>query len=139
MNILVCMLTLCCLVGHANSGDISTERIRFKKGATSAVIEGSIKGYKTIDYLVSAQKGQYMRVSLAAEHRGTYFNILVPGQHDVAMFNGSVNENLYEGTLPSSGDYTIRVYMMRSAARRNEVASYGLEVAIDNKNVQRRK
>ena len=71
-----------------------------------------------------------MNVSMATRHGATYFNILEPGQTEVAIFNGSVNGNQFEGTLNKSGDYRIRVYMMRSAARRNEVANYRLDMAI---------
>jgi hypothetical protein len=110
--------------------DIRTERVHFKKGANSAVVEGSIKGYQTVDYVLGAQKGQTMNVSMATKHGATYFNILAPGQNEVAMFNGSTSENQFEGVLPESGDYKIRVYMMRSAARRNEVAKYRLEMII---------
>ena len=113
--------------------DIRTERVHFKKGAKSAVVEASIKGYETVDYVLGAREGQYMNVSLATKHGATYFNILAPGQNEVAMFNGSVSQNQFEGTLPSSGDYKIRVYMMRSAARRNEVAHYRLEMIIDGR------
>ncbi len=42
----------------------------------------------------------------------------------------STGENMFEGVLEKSGDYRIRVYMMRSAARRNEVANYRLEMII---------
>ena len=52
------------------------------------------------------------------------------GETEVAFFNGSVSENQYEGVLPATGDYKIRVYMMRSAARRNEVANYRLEMIV---------
>lgn len=110
--------------------DMRTERVQFAKGANSARIEGTIKGYQTVDYVVRASQGQSMNVSLATQHTATYFNILAPGQTEVAFFNGSVSENQYEGTLPATGDYKIRVYMMRSAARRNEVAKYGLEIII---------
>lgn len=58
-----------------------------------------------------------MNVSLATQHGATYFNILVPGENEVAFFNGSLSQNQYEGTVQATGDYTIRVYMMRSAAR----------------------
>lgn len=112
------------------SDDIRTERVRFKPGTTSTAIEGSIKGYAIVDYLVGAREGQRMNVSLATKHGATYFNILAPGENEVAMFNGSVSENQFEGTLPKSGDYKLRVYMMRSAARRNETANYRLEIII---------
>lgn len=110
--------------------DIRTERVQFERGASSAVIEGSITGYETVDYILGARKGQYMNVSMATDNTGNYFNILAPGENEVAVFNGSMGENQYEGILPESGDYKVRVYMMRSAARRNEVANYRLEMII---------
>ncbi len=128
--LLPCFLLLTAITGIAADG-IRTERVHFKKGSNSAVVEASIKGYETVDYLLSAQAGQSMNVSLATKHGATYFNILAPGENEVAMFNGSVSENQYEGTLPATGDYKVRVYMMRSAARRNEIAHYRLEMIIN--------
>jgi hypothetical protein len=125
-------LGLTLLVDPALPADkaIRTERVQFKKGASSAIVNGRIRGYEVIDYLVTAQQGQYANISLATRHTATYFNLLAPGQTEVAFFNGSTSENLYEGNLPADGGYRIRVYMMRSAARRNEVADYRLEIAI---------
>jgi hypothetical protein len=110
--------------------NIRTQRVQFKPGANSATIQGSIKGYQTVDYVLNARNGQTMNVGLATKHGATYFNILAPGETEVAMFNGSTSGNQYEGTLSKSGDYKIRIYMMRSAARRNEVANYRLEMIV---------
>jgi hypothetical protein len=71
-----------------------------------------------------------MNVSMATNNGANYFNILAPEETEVAMFNGSTNGKQFEGTLSQSGDYKIRVYMMRSAARRNEVANYRLEMIV---------
>lgn len=128
--LMACFLLLTAPMVFA-ADDIRTERVHFKKGANSAVVEASIKGYETVDYVLGARAGQHMNVSLATKHGATYFNILAPGENEVAIFNGSVSQNQYEGTLPASGDYKIRVYMMRSAARRNEVAHYRLEMIVD--------
>lgn len=114
----------------AHADGIRAERVQFAKGASSTTVEGSIKGYEIVDYVVRASQGQSMNVSLATPHTATYFNLLAPGQTEVAFFNGSVSENQYEGVLPATGDYKIRVYMMRSAARRDESAQYRLEIAI---------
>jgi hypothetical protein len=111
--------------------EIRTERVHFKHGATSAVVEDSIKGYQTVDYVLGAKQGQTMNVSMATDNGANYFNILAPGENEVAMFNGSISGNQYEGTLPAHGDYKVRVYMMRSAARRDEVAKYRLEMIIN--------
>jgi hypothetical protein len=110
--------------------DIRTERAYFKPGTSGATIKGKIKGYETVDYVLEASKGQQMNVSMATNNRANHFNILAPGENEVAMFIGSTSGNQYETTLPKSGDYKIRVYMMRSAARRKEVANYRLEMIV---------
>ena len=112
------------------ASEIRTQRVQFAKGAASATVEGRIQGDETIDYVFGARAGQAANISLGTRHGATYFNLLAPGQSEVAFFNGSVGDNQYEGVLPESGDYRVRVYMMRSAARRNEVADYRLEIVI---------
>ncbi|ELS00437.1 hypothetical protein Xen7305DRAFT_00001380 [Xenococcus sp. PCC 7305] len=110
--------------------DIRQERVQFQPGASSAIAESSITGYEIVDYVLGASEGQYMNISMATDNLSNYFNILMPGEDEVAMFNGSIRENQYEGILEKSGDYKVRVYMMRNAARRNEVANYRLEMII---------
>jgi len=130
------LAAIAALIGFADlaaeARDIRSERVRFAPGANSAVVEGSIAGYETVDYLLRARAGQYMNVSMATDNRANYFNILEPGEDNVAIFNGSLSSggNQYEGILQESGDYKVRVYLMRSAARRNEVANYRLEMII---------
>lgn len=132
VRILICVGLMSGMVGiSAHAGDSArTQRVQFAKGANSATVEGTIKGYQTVDYVLHASQGQSMNVSMATRNTATYFNILAPGETEVAFFNGSVSENQYEGVLPATGDYKIRVYMMRSAARRNEVANYRLEMIV---------
>lgn len=110
--------------------DVRTERLQFETDSDSAVIEGSITGYETVDYVLGAREGQSIKVSMETKNLAAYFNLLAPGESNVAMFNGSMGENRLEDILPKSGDDKIRVYMMRSAARRNEVAEYRLDISI---------
>lgn len=118
------------------ASDIRTEQVQFKKGASSTIISSSIKGYEIVDYVLRANAGQVMNASLATKNTATYFNILAPGENDTAMFIGSSSGQQFEGVLPKTGTYKIRVYMMRSAARRNEVAPYRLEIMISGKAAQ---
>lgn len=108
-------------------------QVHFDKGTTGTTLKGKIKGYDTFNYTLGAKAGQYMRVSLETKHTATYFNIFEPGKGpgDGAMFIGSTRGNAYTGDLPADGTYTIQVYMMRSAARRNETANYQLHIGID--------
>lgn len=105
------------------------ERVQFEKGATSTVIKGEVKGYEYVDYLVGAGAGQTLDVRLATSNAASYFNINPP-DGDVSMFIGSTSGGSFVGVLPTDGDYGIRVYLMRSAARRNESASYTLTIAV---------
>jgi hypothetical protein len=114
----------------AGSGGIRTQRVQFASGSTSATVEDRIVGYDSVDYVLNAQAGQYANISMATDNGANYFNILPPGSNDEAIFVGSTSGNQYEGTLPASGDYKIRVYLMRSAARRDEAANYRLEMIV---------
>ncbi len=110
--------------------DIQTKAVHFKKGQSSTTIQASITGEQIIDYTLNVKKGQSMNVSMATDNGANYFNIMEPNEDYVAIFNGSTSENMYEGVLQKSGNYKIRVYLMRSAARRSEKANYHLEIAI---------
>jgi hypothetical protein len=108
------------------------ERVTFAKGASSALIKGRLKGEETVDYVLRAGAGQTLTVTLKRSHGANYFNILPPKSTDVAMFIGQIGGD-YKGILPPDGDYTIRVYLMRSAARRNESSDYTLTISVTGK------
>jgi hypothetical protein len=107
----------------------TVQRISFAAGASSATVKGSIAGDKTVDYKLGAKAGQTMSVRLKTSNASNYFNVLPPGS-DAAVAIGSNVGNEWTGALPVDGDYTVRVYLMRNAARRNEKANYTLTVGI---------
>lgn len=108
---------------------ITKKQVHFATGASSATIDGTISGYDAIDYVLGASAGQVMTVSMETDNTANYFNVIAPGE-DVAMFAGSTSGGEFEGTLPANGDYTVRVYLMRSAARRGETANYRIRFGI---------
>ena len=110
--------------------ELRTEKVDFKRGATRASLNGKIKGYEGIDYILEASKGQQMNVSMATDNAANYFNILATHENEQAMFVGSTSGNQFEDIFPKSDAYKIRVYMMRSAAHRKEVAKHQLEMII---------
>lgn len=110
---------------------IETRQVQFRPGTNAATVEGRIRGEHTIDYVLRARAGQHANISMASRNGAAYFNLIAPGETNVAFFNGSTGNNQYEGKLPKDGEYKIRVYLMRAAARRNEVANFRLEMHID--------
>jgi len=107
--------------------DIRLERVSFADAARSKSVEGSIQGYQSVDYVINVKTGQAMNISMATPNTAAYFNLIEPGETEVAIFVGSTSGNMYEGIAQKLGDYRVRVYMMRSAARREEKANYRLE------------
>ena len=125
-------------VGPAAAQDIRTERVHFPAGATGTSLKGTITGYQSVSYMVGAEAGQHLTVTLSPSNLATYFNVYAPGSGpgDAAMANSGLTGsfvpdlNRFAGTLPSSGEYTVSVYMVRAAARRDERSDYILDIGI---------
>ena len=103
--------------------------VSFAKGTSSQTLKGSIKGDQSRDYIVDARTGQTLTVDFKPSNASAYFNVIAPGA-DSAMFIGSTEGNRFSGPLTTSGHHTVQVYLMRNAARRNEVANYTLTIGV---------
>ena len=95
------------------------ERVRFQSGHSSATLKGRIAGFDTKDYVVGAKARQAMTLRLSSSHTSTYFVIYSINGRATDMNEATE----WSGTLSESGDYLIRVFMMRSAARRKGAAA----------------
>jgi len=101
------------------------ERIRFQKGDFSTTIKGRLVSYDAKDYLLGAGKGQTMKIKL--ESANAYFVVFPAKGEPIEM--GPRTE--WSETLAESGDYVVRVFMMRNVARRKgSNASYTLKIEI---------
>lgn len=93
------------------------------------LINGTITGRDFVDYQVIGTRSQTLYVDLLTSNSANYFNILRSGSSQV-LFVGSTAGTVAGVRLPESGTYLIRVYLMRSAARRGETAEYSLGVSL---------
>ncbi|MEE4380202.1 MAG: hypothetical protein V2J55_22170 [Candidatus Competibacteraceae bacterium] len=110
--------------------EIRSERVQFKANTSGTTIKAKIKGRETVDYLLGARAGQTLSVTLETDHSANYFNVIPPDADNEAVFVGSTEGNNYSGKLDLDGDWTIRVYLIRAAARRGETATYTLNIGI---------
>jgi hypothetical protein len=122
-------MALLLAAGGAQAQDIRTERVAFATGTSGTLIKGSITGQQIADYVVNADAGQILSVDMQTSNASAYFNILPAGASE-ALFIGSTGGNVADLPLSAAGDYVIRVYLMRNAARRDETASYSLAIGI---------
>ena len=114
---------------NATAPEVRIERVDFASGATSRVIKGQVKGDHYVDYPLRGGAGQTLSVEMKSSNAANYFNINPPGS-EMSLFIGSTSGSRFSGVLPVEGDYTVRVYLMRNAARRNELANYTLTLGL---------
>lgn len=109
--------------------------IRFAPGKTSTTVNGTVRGYGYIDYILNVRGGQTMVVSLAvtgANDNGTaYFNILPARQDYGGIYTGHMdNDRRAEVSVPRSGDWAIRVYLMGNDRDTDRTVGYSMDVYI---------
>ena len=118
-------------VQAAANADQTVREVRFAKGSSATVLEGEVRARHYIDYRLRAGAGQTMKVSMQVSNLANYFNVLPPGSENAAMFIAGAGDKVFDGLLPDDGVYTVRVYLVRAAARRNE-SSRLPAIAIDS-------
>ena len=84
-----------------------TQRITFAQGANSATVTGQLAGYTVDYYLVNAYAGQQIQVSVTTPSTRAYISLITPS--GAALARAQAGTKNYTGTLPETGDYTIRV------------------------------
>jgi uncharacterized protein YgiM (DUF1202 family) len=93
------------------------------------IVESTITGDEIVDYQVTGEASQILSVDLMTSNPASYFNIQPAGSNE-AIFIGSTQGTVADVPLPESGAYVIRVYLMRSAARRGETAKFSLGISL---------
>lgn len=114
--------------------DVPSAAVNFKKGTSSAVLQGKLQGNKVEarDYVVRAGAGQMMTVQMETKSTSTYFNVLPPGSEE-ALYRGEMADGpRWTGALPASGDFRVRVFLNRAAARQGKSSSYVLRISVVN-------
>jgi hypothetical protein len=126
-TLLVALLAILVETAAVTASQNKPQRIRFEKGKSSATIHGHVAGFDTQDYVIAARAGQQMDIRITASNASTYF--VLYSINDRATDMNETDHYSLETT--ESGDYVIRVFMMRSAARRKGATSnYSLTISI---------
>lgn len=102
----------------ASSALSQTKRIdvKFKPGTSGATYTNSVTGYGTVEFVVKANAGQTMSVKLSSANSSLYFNVSKSGSPE-ALADAARDATEWTGQLPETGEYVVRVYLFRNAAR----------------------
>ena len=101
-----------------------TQRVRFPRGRTTAVLKGAVVRGTQDQYILGARRGQTMIVHITSRENNAVFVILAPNATALDGAEEGTDTKDWTGELPLSGDYSIWV----GPTRRN--ATYTLEVTI---------
>ena len=108
----------------------AAQRITFAPGTSSKAVTGTVNGYTTANYMVSARAGQTLDLKLDSKNRFLYFNVLDASENELPGGPPGGTATEWSGTLPKDGDYKVIVFLMRAEARRKGSAFYTLTVTI---------
>ena len=139
MKLLVATLALgiglcCASPGLTRTAPIRTEQLYFAPGTVGTTVSGSVSGPDLIAYTLTAVAGQRISIDLLSANPSISFNLYEPGRGPgkEALVIGEMLDrpNQFDGTLPSSGLYTITVFLYHSAAQSGQTAAFTLDVAV---------
>src|SRR5437660_5012278 len=106
--VLLVSLFACAAAIAQRGGKAEPKRIEFKRGATSTIISGTVRGDEEAEYVLAAKKGQRLIIKLtSAPAKSSVFQLLGEG-NDTLGLESDANYN-YSGVLPKTGDYFITV------------------------------
>jgi len=126
------ILCFAIILGLQGADVVHNVEVKLKNDAPLMLQKGNIKGYDTINYHITAKAGQTLKVFMQRSKGAAYFNVLYP-QRPYGGFDGSTYGDAFAMLLPKDGIYTVQVYMMRSAARRNEVSNFTMKFSLSGK------
>lgn len=125
----IVLLFLCSVVWGQGGGSLGpprgkTQRVRFAKGRTTAVIRGAVVRGTRDRYILGARSGQTMIVHITSREKNAVFTILGPDATALEGTEEGADATDWTGELPLNGDYSIWVGPLRGNA------TYTLEVTI---------
>lgn len=98
-------------------------RIQFEPGATTATLTGHIAAAESTEYLARAAAGQHAHIEILSQNNVANFSLV--GMSDGQPYKRLENEDrFWDGILPESQDYLIRVRSLKDA-------DYSLFLTID--------
>lgn len=93
------------------------------------VFEDSISDFEVVSYVIPLQEGQTLQAVLASSNAANHFDIHAPGEAK-PFYIGAESGNSHRLQVKASGNYTVRVFLLRFAAKDGQDARYALELTV---------
>jgi len=114
----------------ANSAQTKKVNVKFAQGTSEATYTNSITGYGVVDFVFAARENQQLTATIVNSTANKAMFTVMQNEDRIADDAGEITD--WSGRLPSTGNYTVRVYMMRNEARRTKTpVKFTLRIRID--------
>ena len=107
----------------------SSVRVTFHDGLDERSFEDVLDGFNEVSYVVALREGQWLQVSLASNNISNCFDIYAPGATK-PFYIGGDSGSTHRMRAAATGDYVVKVFLLRLAARDNQSAHYTLELKL---------
>jgi aspartate aminotransferase-like enzyme/GNAT superfamily N-acetyltransferase len=104
-------------------------RVALDEGNAALNFEDEIRDFEAVLYVVPLRQRQWLHVLLATDNASNCFDIHAPGEPR-PVYVGADSGNTCQLLAPTTGDYTVRVFLLRLAARDGQSARYTLELKL---------
>lgn len=102
--------------------------VKLAEGVTRR-FDDAISDFEAVSYVVSLETGQSLQIALETNHAANCFDIHAPGL-EKPIYVGADAGVSHRLVAPAAGDYAIRVFLLRFAARDGQSAQYSLELTL---------
>lgn len=109
--------------------EVRRETVDAAAASAGVVLTGTIRGEASAEYILTGAAGQVLSVDLLSEDGALNFTITAKGQSE-AMFMSETSGPVADLSLSAAGDYVVQLFLMRSAARRDEATDYTLGLGL---------
>ena len=108
LPISIVILVTCSAALAQGGGKAEPNRIEFKRGTSSTIISGVVRGDEQAEYVLGAKQGQRLVITLTSVPvKSSVFQLLGEGNDTLGLEHDANFE--YSGILPRTGDYFITV------------------------------
>jgi hypothetical protein len=111
------------VVDSSGGGDV-TQRVTFPPDSTGTSVSSTVRSYETRSYVLNARAGQEMAIFVSGDNR--FLEAAVISPRGATLYVGTD----WRGRLPNSGDYIVRIGLVRAEARRNGVGNFRLTLQV---------
>lgn len=102
------------------------QTVTFAPGATEAEVQGQLPANGIATYIVGAQAGQNMQLSLSSNSNSARIAVMSPTGVPLPPQRGNPEGTYWQGNLPTNGNYVIQVLAGNAAP----TANYSLDITI---------